>query len=116
MKELFNDIVKMDGINGVLLLSHEGTVLFEEFLSSSSPAFEKRDWLGFVAALGASREADIVFKEARIYIRRSEIGYLLVLVSPSVSMAMLRLNCDILLPSLKPAPKPKGIKKLFKKR
>ena len=116
MKELFNDIVKMEGINGVLLLSHEGTVLFEKFMSTSPPDFENRDWLGFVAALGASREADIVFKEARIYIRRSEIGFLLVLVSPSVSMAMLRLNCDILLPSLKPVPEPKGIKKLFKKK
>ena len=116
MKELFNDILKMDGINGVLLLSHEGTVLFEEFSNSSPPVFENKDWLGFVAALGASREADIVFKEARIYIRRSEIGFLVVLVSLSMSMAMLRLNCDILLPSLKPAPEPKGIKKLFKKK
>jgi hypothetical protein len=72
--------------------------------------------LGFVGALGAAREADIVFEGARIYIRRSEIGFVRALVSPSISMAMLRLNCDILLPSLKPTPEPKGIKKLFRKK
>lgn len=116
MKDVFEEIVKMDGVNGVLLLSHEGTALFESYTTSSPPTSEKRDWFGLVSALDGVREADIVFQDARIYVRRSEIGYLLVLISSFVSVAMLRLNCDILLPSIKLKIEPKGIKRFFKKK
>jgi hypothetical protein len=116
MRDVFKEIVNMDGVSGVLLLSHEGTVLFESFSASFPPPPEKHDWLQLVSALDGAREVDIVFHDARIYVRRSEIGYLLVLISPFVSVAMLRLNCDILLPSLKSKPEVKGIKRFFKKK
>jgi hypothetical protein len=116
MKEMFKDIVNMDGVNGVILLSYEGGVLFENYSASLSFPSGRRDWLGLVPALDGIREADIVYEGARIYVRRSEIGYLLVLMSSFVSVAMLRLNCDILLPSLKPVQGSKGIKRFFKKK
>lgn len=116
MKELFKNILKMDGVNGVLLLSFEGLVLFESHSAPLPMPTAKQQWQGLVAALDSTREADLIFRDARIYLRRSEIGYLIVLMSSSVSAAMLRLNCDILLPSLKPTQKPKGIKKFFKKK
>jgi len=116
MKELFKNILKMDGVRGVLLLSFEGGVLFERHSEPFPLPSAKQEWLGLVAALDGTREADIIYQNARIYVRRSEIGYLLILMSPFVSVAMLRLNCDILLPSLKPSQEPKGIKKFFKKK
>ena len=116
MKEMFKDIVNMEGVNGVILVSYEGAVLFESYSATLTLPSGRRDWLGLVSALSGIREADIVFEGARIYARRSEIGYLLVLMSSFVSVAMLRLNCDILLPSLKPTQGSKGIKRFFKKK
>ena len=116
MKEIFQEIIKMDGVNGVLLLSFEGSILFENYSETGPLPTGGRDWLGLISALDGAREADIIFEDARIYTRRSEVGYLMVLMSSSVSVAMLRLNCDILLPSLKPAPGSKGIKRFFKKK
>ena len=116
MKDVFKDIVKMDGVDAVLLISKDGTAIFESASSDGPHPPRKRDWLGLVSALNGVREADVIYRNARIYIRRSEIGYLLIMMSPAVSMAMLRLNCDIILPSLKPVPEQKGIKKFFKKK
>ena len=116
MKDIFKDIVDMDGVDGVILLSYEGTVLFESYSATINLTSDRRDWMGLVSALDGIREADMVFEGARIYARRSEIGYLLVFMSSFVSVAMLRLNCDILLPSLKPTQGSKGIKRFFKKK
>ena len=113
MKDVFKDIVQMDGVDGVILLSNDGTAIFESVLSDNRHSSPKRDWLGLVSALNGVREADVIYRNARIYIRRSEIGYLLILMSPAVAMAMLRLNCDIVLPALKPVREQKGIKKFF---
>jgi len=65
--------------------------------------------------MAGMRETDLVFKQGRIYIRRTDIGYLVVLMGLFVPIAMMRLQCDILLPSLKPAKAAKGIRRLFKK-
>jgi hypothetical protein len=48
--------------------------------------------------------------------RRTEIGYLFILLDAFASIAMLRLNCDILLPALKKLAGAKGKKSLFKKK
>ena len=116
MKEMFQDIIKMDGVNGVLLLSFEGSVLFENYAEAGTHPPRGRDWLGLISAFDGAREADVIFEDARIYVRRSEIGYLMVLISSTMPVAMLRLNCDILLPALKPSQGSKGLKRFFKKK
>jgi hypothetical protein len=61
------------------------------------------------------READFVYENGRLYLRATEQGYLMVMMGPAVSVAMVKLNCDILLPQLKVA-KPTGkLKGLFKR-
>ena len=115
MKDLFKEVMGMDGVKGVLLLSFDGEIIFKQFSSSPGSEPEKRDWGNFVASLEGMRETDLVFDNGRIYIRRSDLGYLLVVMESVVSVAMLRLNCDIILPSLTPVKGSKGIKRLFKK-
>jgi hypothetical protein len=60
------------------------------------------------------READFVFDNGRIYLRHTENGYLIVSMQSFASIAMVKLNCDILLPQINSA-KSKGLKALFKK-
>ena len=115
MKELFAEILGMQGIKGVLLLSPKGEIVHQESRADDWPDLKKVKWKSFLATLDGIREADLTFKQGRVYIRKADLGYLLIPMSNQASVPMLRLNCDILLPSLKPAKGTRGLKRLFKK-
>ena len=115
MRELFEDILNMDGVQGVMLFSFSGDLIFKQFSHGLPAEPENRDWHLFIESLEGMRETDLVFEQGRLYIRKTAIGYLVFLMEPYVPIAMLRLNCDILLPSLQPAKPPKGLKRFFKR-
>jgi hypothetical protein len=115
VKDVFKDIVDMDGVKGAMLLSFDGAILFEDYRESGAAALEPGDREGLLAALDGVQETDAVYRDGRIYIRRSDLGFLLVNMSAAASAAMLRLNCDILLPTLKSTAEPKGMKRFFRK-
>ncbi len=110
MKELFKDILAMEDVRGVVLSSFEGEILFTE----TSVEIERSLPL-FIRALGTVREADLIFEKSRIYVRRTDIGYLVVLLGFLASGAMLRLHVDMVLPSLKESGKGKGLRSLFRR-
>ena len=115
MKELFADVLSMQGIKGVVLLSFQGDILYQESRAGDLSNLQKVDWENILSTLEGTRETDLVFDQGRVYIRQTDLGYLLVPMSDQASVAMLRLNCDILLPALKPAKGPRSLKRLFKK-
>lgn len=115
MKEVFADVLGMEGIKGVLLLSFQGEVLYQKSQGGGMPNLAKVEWKKILPSLDGTRETDLVFNKGRVYIRRTDTGYLLIPMNDQVSIAMLRLNCDILLPALKPAKGSRGLKRLFKK-
>ena len=115
MQELFNDILSIDGVKGVMVLSFTGDLVFEKFIAKIPRDSTKMNWSRLVASLGGMRETDLIFEKGRIYMRRTDIGYLLIFVGLFVPMAMLRLNCDILLPSLTPEKSNKRWSRLFKR-
>ena len=115
MRELFDDILSMEGIRGIMLFSFSGDLIFKNFDPAVSEEIEIQDWSSFIGSLAGMRETDLVFTEGRLYIRRTDLGYLVVVLGLFVPIAMMRLQCDILLPSLKPAKAAKGIRRLFKK-
>jgi len=116
MRELFNDILRTDGVSGVMLFSFKGDLIFKEFRSSVKEEPDRRDWSFFIESLEGMRETDLVFEKGRIYIRKTEIGYMVILMALFVPIAMIRLNCDILLPSLKQSKSGKKFGRLFKKK
>lgn len=116
MRELFNDILRTDGVSGVMLFSFKGDLIFKEFRSSVSEEPEDRDWSFFIESLEGMRETDLVFEKGRIYIRKSEMGYIVILMALFVPIAMIRLNCDILLPALKKSKSGKKFGRFFKKK
>jgi len=115
MRELFNDILSVEGIKGLMMFSFSGELILEEFNNAVPVEVKNRDWSWLIESLADMRETDLIFKKGRLYIRRTDSGYLVVLMGLFVPIAMMRLQCDILLPSLKPAKKIKGIRRLFKK-
>ncbi len=71
MKEIFDDILAMEDVRGVVVFSFEGEILFME------PNLEIEKSLPlFIQALGDIREADLIFEKSRIYVRRTDTGYL----------------------------------------
>ena len=115
MRELFEDIIGTEGVTGVMLFATDGELLFKEFSAAPKEAPEQRDWRFLIESLEGMRETDLVFEKGRIYIRKTEIGYLVILMALYVPIAVIRLNCDILLPSLQPSKSGRKFGRLFKK-
>ena len=117
MKDLLNDILQIDEVIGVVFLQRNGSVAFSEFRRQLSGDPEKIDWPSLVSGLGDCHETEMVFDRVRFYIRRSDSGHLVVVAGRFALIAMIRLNCDIVLPSLDAAgQKPKGLKRLFSRK
>jgi hypothetical protein len=115
MQQVFNDILSMEGVKGLMLFSFAGDLVFKNLLQVGLANVEDWDWRLFIESLAGMREADLIFDKGRLYIRRNDMGYLVLLIGPFVPIAMIRLQCDIVLPSLTPAKKTKGIRRFFKK-
>ena len=115
MEAHFKDVIAIKGVQGVILLDVDGKVVFES-MSSLRTEMKQRytNWKKLIDALGNIREADFVFDNGRVYLRQSENGYLIVSMQSFASIAMVKLNCDILLPQLK-NDKSKGLKSLFRR-
>jgi hypothetical protein len=110
MKEIFSDISALEDVQGVVVTSLEGEILFTE------PSLEiGRSLPLFIRGLGTIREADLIFEKSRVYVRRTDTGYLVILLGLFCSGAMLRLHVDMVLPLLKDKGKGKGLRSLFRR-
>jgi hypothetical protein len=115
MKALFKDIMSMPEVKGVVLISFEGGLVYKEIKPSLSQAPDNMDWQSMLSELDGVREADITFENGRVYFRRTGLGYLMIISQAGISGAMLRLNCDIIMPSLKSSKQSRKLKRFFKK-
>ncbi|MBN1276173.1 MAG: hypothetical protein JXA35_01685 [Deltaproteobacteria bacterium] len=116
MKELFSDILGIEDVKGVILFSLDGKVLFSEFISSQYFNPEERDWGPFIKILAGIREADFSFEKCRFYFRGTSSHFLMVIMDIFAPVSMVRLNCDLLLPSLNQTAKSKGLGQFFKRK
>jgi hypothetical protein len=117
MENLFKDILKMEDVHGILLASPEGEVIFEKFNAPPSKGHGMNKSLPqVIRALKDIREADLVFEKTRLYVRKTDAGYFMVHMGQFAPAAMVRLNCDMLLPSLKQIKGSKGLRNLLKKK
>jgi hypothetical protein len=116
MIELLRDVLTIEDVRGVMLLSPEGKLVFKQFRHTLTDEPETRDWWGlFIHSLKGIGEAEFIFDGGRIYLRKTDLGYLLVLMGDSTPFAMLRLNCDIILPKMKQMKPNKGLRSLLRK-
>ncbi len=116
MKKIFQELLGMDGVHGLILLSQDGKILFESLDKNRfSPERSNLSWIAIIDSLEEFEEVDLVFEQGRFYIRRAGVGYLMISMSESVSIAMVKLNCDIILPELSKVKPSKGIRGFFKR-
>jgi len=101
MSALFDDLLAIDGVTGVMFFSAAGELLFEESGAGGMDKTAVRDWQALLVSLDGAREADLIFEMGRLYIRKADEGMLVVTMGRIAPAAMIRLNCDVLLPELK---------------
>jgi hypothetical protein len=117
MKELLGQLLETEDVHGVMFFSFEGDVIFRKESSSFSGDREAEEgWDRFIVALQGVREADLVFEKVRLYIRKTDVGYLVIVMGLFAPAAMVRMSCDMLLPSLRQQSKTSGLRNLFKKK
>jgi len=117
IKEQFSRILETQDVEGVMLFSFQGALLFQGGSFSFSEHGEAgKAWGRFIAALEGVREADLIFEKIRLYVRKADPGYLVVVMGLFAPAAMVRMSCDMILPSLRQQSKTSGLRNFFKKK
>lgn len=114
MEEIFQEIMEMDHVRGCLFISKEGKVVYSQFLPEAMVPFESHNWLSLIHALGNISEADILYENAKLFLRKSNSGYVLILTEPYAILSLIKLQCDLLIQKLNDY-KPKSVSRFFKK-
>jgi hypothetical protein len=114
MQEIFKEILDQEDITGCLYVDRTGQILYSHFRPSAISSAEKHNWQAVIKALGNISEADILFEQIKLFLRRTNNGYLLVRASQEVGLSLIKLQLDLLVQKLNDY-KPKPISRFFKK-
>ena len=114
MRNLFQDLLAIDGVKGVVFFNLSGQKVFEEFTLGGS-GVATGDWFGLAKSLDQATEAELVFEKGRVYVRRSVMGVLVVVMGLIGPTGMVRLTSDIVLSGLKEQKPVRGLKRFFKR-
>ncbi len=117
MQALFEDILGVEGVKGIMWFSLNGKLVFTRFLKPWTFEPEKKEWWSlFIYTLDGIKEAELVYDSGKLYVKRAKEGYLFVLLNSNAPIAMIRLNCDVLMCNGDNGGASKGIKWFFKKK
>lgn len=103
MKDVFKDLVGIEGVYAVIVLDPAGVLVasrFSDQYQSNTGTVTTFNWEPFILELGEHAEADFVYDKGRIYLRKLPAGFLLVIMNDIAPISMVRLNCEILVPEL----------------
>jgi len=103
MKTILKDLLGIDGVKGVVIFSPEGKLVLSRFSDNyraEESYIENVSWDTLAVELRDIAEAEFVFERDRFYIRKSHSGFLLVILDDFAPVSMVRLNCEIVLPTL----------------
>ncbi|MBS0013078.1 MAG: hypothetical protein KFF46_03830 [Desulfobacterales bacterium] len=119
MKDIFKDIITIEGVHGVIVIAGNGQVVTSAFSSGygdEQSRLGRFDWSSFAGELSEIGEAEFVFDSKRLYVRKARPGYVVVVLDDLAPVSMVRLNCEILLPSLERIKPGRRFGQIFKRR
>ena len=115
MKILIDNLFSVKGVLGVLVVSSDHRVLFQDLTRLGLDGLKETDLEMPLSLFDRVNELDLLFKCYRIYIRKYPLGLIWVIMQPDASAAMVRLQCDIIAPKMEQEkPIKKGLGRLFK--
>jgi hypothetical protein len=114
MDEHLKDIMEIEQVQVIIYFSFDGSVLFQYYKQKDLQKVDSWDMSLFATVLDKIQEAEFVFENAILYIIRGRRGFLLTVLDRFAPVALVRLNCNILLASLdRESHKPKGLSRFF---
>lgn len=120
MKEAFKNIIEFTDVQAIFYIGKKSETVHisedfqNEFESGNLPKIEELE--SIIKNIGNLNEAELIFSEKRIYIRRIEDCHIIIVLGFITPTPMLQLNCDISIPELsKQQNKPKGFSRFFKR-
>ncbi len=120
MKDIFEDILGIDGVHGAFVISGEGGVTMSRFSASfkeKETRIGQANWSPLIIELEGIAEAELIYETARLYARKAEAGYLFIVMGDAAPISLIRLNCDVLIPALdRMKPAGKRISALLRKK
>lgn len=118
MKHVLDELSGIQGVTGAFWFDTSG-VLRHRTVAPKSPPADPADgewWQPFLAALSGVKEIELAYSAGRVYIRRNAEGCLMIRTTSATPMALVRLNCDILLDESTAAGSRKKRKRFFTRR
>lgn len=124
MESMFNELFGIDGVQGVFLLSGKGTAVFKKFKPIMGDLDTKKiseaigneiDLNVFTGVLETSDESLLIYTQKRVFIKKAGPHFLFVILDMFAPVAMVRLNCQLIIPEIEKMKAPKGIGRFFKK-
>ncbi|MFO7930807.1 MAG: hypothetical protein R6U97_05330 [Desulfosalsimonas sp.] len=119
MKDIFKDILSIEGVHGVAVIGSDGGMLlsrFSERYKDEEYRLGRVDWNTLIPELADVSEAEFVFERGRIYVRKVQPGLFVTVFDDIAPVSMVRLNCEILQSSLDKFKAGSRIGQLLKKR
>lgn len=114
MQHILKDIHELDHVLGCLFVTADGSPVHVHFSSALNIPSDGYDWGSFVNAIQTLREAEVLFDDMRLYIRKTNIGYLMVVMEIYAVQSFIKLQCDVLISKIEKL-KTKGLKRFFRK-
>jgi hypothetical protein len=116
MKKHFADLLSLDDVKGVVVLDTTGSAVYQEFNEPPPSFLGPNDFRELLGAVTSVRELEAMYENFRLYIRKYAGGALIVVAGQFALVAMVRLNCDIVIPIIsESSDKPKGLGRFFKR-
>jgi len=99
MKEYFQEILSISEVQWTIFLTPDGKPVFIE--PSSKELADASMWQRLLAEITPINEVDLIYGKKRVYIRNAGSGYIVVIMDRFSNSAMIKLQCDVIIPSLK---------------
>ncbi len=124
MESLFDEIFGIDGVQGLFLLSKDGSPVFKKFNPPLEKINDKKldEFIGksldletLTEQFEKSNESLLIFGQKRIYVKKAGENYLFIIIDMFAPIAMVRLNCQLIIPEIEKMKSSKGIGRFFRK-
>ena len=125
MENLFEDLFSIEGILGAIVITEDGSSEFSKFVSPLSEKIGNKNFGAFIknsinlaalkTAFDSANESLLIYDKIRLYVKKVQNGYLIIAMGMFVPVAMVRLNCQIIVPEIDKFKKSKGFGRFFKK-
>ncbi|MCB9481510.1 MAG: hypothetical protein H6680_06795 [Desulfobacteraceae bacterium] len=123
MKDIFTDLNAIENVHASLFFTVDGDLVLYESSEKNGLTREmieeysaSLDWKSIHKRFKEINEAELLFTKFRVYMRKADHGFIVILMSLMAPIEIVRLNIDLIMPEINSLKKNKGFGRFFKFR